>query len=319
MKWFCAALYLMAGFSLSACSDDDDEGSGDGIAAQQPPKVTDVGIQFPVTQYSESSYDMETYTYADGRITGGYDNDGTRFSVSYTPLVLTETDDDGSSSGSFRNIKVNSSGFMTYAEFSANGSDSYDGNWYENGSITWTYDAEGHLIGERGNITESSDGPYSWTSTYTWENGNLMMAEYRDDEYGEVYRYVCTFSYGNNQWNNSGVFPTHMIEVSGFEMPILFYAGLMGRPTQNIPVSITTRNYTGDTETYSETYTTAAVNYNPDTSISSIVISSSYGYSPTYRFGYAAYPINMSSYSAATAMQKGKAVRAMKKARRTMK
>ena len=53
-KWLSLALCLTAGFNLSACSDDDDEGgngcAGSGVAAQQMPKVADAGIQFPVME-----------------------------------------------------------------------------------------------------------------------------------------------------------------------------------------------------------------------------------------------------------------------------
>ena len=312
-KWLSLALCLTAGFSLSACSDDDDEGgnggAGSGVAAQQMPKVADAGIQFPVTQYSEYDTDINTFTYSDGRMTGGSTSWESRYSITSNPLVLTEQADDYS--GTYRNIRMNSNGFMTYAELSASGSDSYDGNWYERGSITWRYDAEGHLLSESGKITDSSDGPYSWICTYTWENGNLMNAEYRDEEDGEVYRYVCTFSYGDGQWDNPGVYPAHWINVSGMEMPVLFYSGLMGRTTKNIPTSVTERDFDGDEESYRSTYNTVAVNYNQDRSIQSIEVQnvSSYGssYTETYRFGYADYPIQQeqSGYSAAPAKKSG--------------
>ena len=255
VKWLCAALCLAAGFGLSACSDDDEGeggGAGGGVAAQQMPLVADAGIQFPVTQYSEYPLEMETYTYSGGRMTGAATSDGDSYSVTSNPLTLTELGDNYTST--LRNIRVNGNGFMTYAEISSSGSDYYDGNWYERGSVTWRYDAEGHLVGESGNIAESSDGSYSWTCTYTWENGNLMNAEYRDEEDGEVYRYVCTFTYGDGQWNNPGVYPAHLISVSGMELPVLFYSGLLGRTTKNIPASVTERNFDGDEESYTVTY-----------------------------------------------------------------
>ena len=77
--------------------------------------------------------------------------------------------------------------------------------------------------------------------------------------------------------------------------------------------------FSSDSITWSQTYITTDVDYNDDTSVRYVEMENEYGSVYTYRFGYAAYPINMPSYSAATAMQKGKAVRAMKKARRTLK
>ena len=327
VKWLCAALCLAAGFGLSACSDDDEGGgggAGGGVAAQQMPLVADAGIQFPVTQYSEYYLsDMTTYTYSGGRMTGAATSDGDSYSVTSNPLTLTELGDDYTST--LRNIRVNGNGFMTYAEISSSGSDYYDGNWYERGSVTWRYDAEGHLVGESGNITESSDGSYSWTCTYTWENGNLMNAEYRDEEDGEVYRYVCTFTYGDGQWNNPGVYPAHLINVSGMELPVLFYSGLLGRTTKNIPASVTERNFDGDEGFYRSTYNTVAVNYNQDNSVQSVVLQyvSSYGsssYTYTYRYGYADYPIAQEdTYSAAPSVKGGQVAKSLKRARRMMR
>ena len=320
-KWLSLALCLTAGFSFSACSDDDGEGgggAGSGVAAQQMPKVADAGIQFPVTQYSEyyGSY-IETYTYSNGRMTGGSYPYGSIsmgtyslgiYSISSNPLVLTEQRDDRSST--FRNIRVNGNGFMTYAElFSDN----------DRGSFTWRYDAEGHLLSESGNMTYSDGGSSSWTCTNTWENGNLMNAEFRYEEDGEVDSEVCTFTYGDGQWNNPGVYPAHWIKATLLEMPILFYSGLMGRTTKNIPTSVTRIDFDGNETTYN----TVAVNYNQDRSIQSIEVQnvSSYGssYTDIYRFGYADYPIQQQSgYSATPAWKSPKAVHSLK-ARRMMK
>ncbi len=319
LKWLCLGLCLTAGFTLSSCDDDEGEGGGGGgTPAQQPPKVADAGIQFPVTQYSEYSSYVETYTYADGRITGGTTPYGTQYSITQNPLTLTSISGSGSATQSLYNIQSNGSGFMTYAQCSYSYSDS-TASYYEKGSIRWEYDAEGHLLKESASITESSDGPCSWTSTYTWQDGNLMTAEYSYEEYGDVWRTGCTFTYDTSKWSNTGVFPAHMIEMSGLEIPILFYGGLLGRTTKNIPTSVTENEYDGDSIIWSQTTTVTNVICNSDKSVRSVETENGYGYTETYRFGYAAYPIDMPSYSAATAMQKGKAVRAMKKARRMQK
>ena len=99
----------------------------------------------------------------------------------------------------------------------------------------------------------------------------------------------------------------------------MFYSGLMGRTTKNIPTSVTRIDFDGNETTYN----TVAVNYNQDRSIQSIEVQnvSSYGssYTETYRFGYADYPIQQQSgYSATPAWKSPKAVHGMK-ARRMMK
>ena len=311
-KWLSLVLCLTAGFSLSACSDDDDEGgnggAGSGVAAQQMPKVADAGIQFPVTQYSWYPSEMETYTYSDGRMTGGNDTGGTRYSISTNPLVLTEQDDDRTIT--YKKIKVNGSGFITYAEFSDVGSWG-SVNWLETSSFTLTYDADGHLVSQSGNYYEDSEFS-TWTDNYTWENGNLVRLEEKCwNEDGEMdYSSVYTFAYDNDQWTNSGIYFSPFMGGLMEWDNIWFCSGLLGQTTRLIPTSVT--------ENGGETYNTTAVNYNPDGSVQSIEMQnvSSYGssYTETYRFGYADYPIQQeqSGYSAAPAKKSPKAVRSMK-------
>ena len=307
VKWFSLALCLTAGFSLFACSDDDDEGgSGEGTPAQQPPKVSDVGFQFPVTQYS-NGYNLETYNYSDGRMTGATSNNG-NYTISYNPLRLKSVN--GSENSELINIKVNDSGFMTYADYSHTYS-YYDEYYFEKGYLTFSYDAEGHLVNESLYINESSDGPYSCTLTYTWENGNMVKSVYKDNE---NWSEVCTLAYENDQWTNSGVFTESFLYAGMMGEPVIYFSGLLGRLTRLIPTSMVDT----DSDGYVDNYVTQAVNYNPDRSISSIVENEN-GYSYTTYFGYVGYPIQQQSgYSAAPAWKSTKAVHGMK-ARRMMK
>ena len=316
VKWFSLTLCLAAGFSLLACNDDDGDEGGNGV--QQPPKVTDIGIQYPVTQYINQSEEMETYTYSDGRMTGGYSTSGASFLISYNPLVLMEQHEEYSST--LRNIKINDSGFMTYAETSSS-EPLPDENWYENGSITWTYDAEGHLLSENGNITDSSDGPYAWSCTFYWSDGNLISSEYRlKEEEGHEFRQLYAWSYGGNQWPNSGVYPERFIQATGTELPVLFYSGLLGKTTRLVPTAVTVREMEGDTETYRWEYSTIDVNYNGDRSIRSVEVAleGNPDYSDIYLFGYAGYPIEWTSGNTSVLAKKPvkAAVRGLGKARR---
>ena len=325
-KWFSLALCLTAGFSLSACSDDDDgNGGGSGVTAQQMPKVADAGIQFPVTQYSEDSYGIdETYMYSDGRMTGGSNSYGGRYSITSNPLVVTESSDYGDEF--LRNIKVNGNGFIVSMD------------WYENdnvsevkrGTFNFEYDAEGHLVREFGQY-EDLDEMWHYTNTYTWENGNLVAAEYSDrGEDGGVYTHSCTFTYDTSRWLNPGIYHPVLIDIStgGGIWPILFYSGLLGHPTRNIPA---TWVEVADDE-YRCSCTTTAVNTNMDSSVSSVdydlsmetyydggTVYRNTG-SGSYRYGYADYPIQQeqSGYSVAPSEKSSKAVRSIR-ARRMMR
>ena len=318
-KWLSLALCLTAGFSLSACSDDD-EGSGNTGGGG----VTNAGIQFPVTQIADEDGPATTYyEYSNGRMTGGsygsvslgivtWDHP---FSFSYNPLVITEEETEPGFSYlcTMSNIKLNGNGFMTYAEFSSRTS-SGDDVERDNGSATWEYDSEGHLISESGNGNDSY-GPYSWNWTYTWENGNLTKIEYYDDMGDDAYHFVSTLTYEESLWKNTGVYPGYIFGCF-IGNDYLYYSGLLGRTTKLIPTSITDVN-----GSYTEIYTVKEVNYNPDGSIRRIVVADQNGNTryETERYGYADYPIQQeqSGYSVAPSKKSSKAFRGMK-ARRMM-
>lgn len=310
VKWLCAALCLAAGFGLSACSDDDEGeggGAGGGVAAQQMPLVANAGIQFPVTQYSDDPYSVKIFTYSGGRMTEMYEEDNQKVSISTHPLVIREIYymyGHYYEESVFRNIKQNDRGFMTFAEYEE-----------ENGTChicSLEYDAEGHLIKD----TSHGDDGYSSTCSYTWEDGNLTSAVY-STEGGSNYRKESSFTYDVNKWENPGVYPAQFIDVSD-RGEALFYAGLFGRSTKNIPVSVTERISQIGHEPETLTYQTVAVNYNPDGSVESIEVQlNGSSYTQTYRYGYADYPIKQEeAYSAASSVKGGQAAKSLKRARR---
>lgn len=333
VKWLCAALCLAAGFGLSACSDDDEGGEGggavSGVAAQQMPLVADAGIQFPVTQQCPEGlyWEMQTYTYADGRMTGG-----NNFTISTNPLELTN---DGDvlirDIDVLRNIKVNGDGFIVYADIYDEDDNGTMAKW---ASCHFEYDADGHLVREHGTWDESLDNStYQYTCTYTWENGNLVKAKYSDrrNSDGDTYTYTCTFTYDADRWLNPGIYPPTFIDASFMDdWPFLFYSGLLGRTTRNIPATFTEEN----SEEGSCSYTTTAINTNQDGSIASWVLNGirqyydenddlylePYEFSTTYLYGYADYPISQEeSYYAAPSVKGGQSAKSPKKARRMMR
>ena len=323
VKWFCVALCLTAGFGLSACSDDDDEGGGGGTPAQQPPKVADVGIQHPVTQFARSWFEIDGFTYADGRMTGGTYNGGRMsFSISSNPMVIREWYEGEDRTSTYSNIKVNESGFVTSADCSFSRTDSLGGT-DGTASARFTYDANGYLLTESGTNTGISDGEsysYSWSSTYTWSDGNLMRVETSYVEDGETETDVITYTYGRSDWTNSGVdFPMEVGYCGNFfgdfgDEYYIFSAGLMGRLTKNIPTRVVKM---GDNGAYSRTHTINEVEYNPDGSIRKITMDGyEYGY-----YGYPAYPIQQQqgTYSAAAAAKTEQAARSLKRTHRMMR
>ena len=260
-------------FGLPACNDDDDnenDESKSGTPAQQPPQVNGAGIQYPVT--SVTAYGTTwTYEYADGRMTGGKTNGGFVFSLSSNPLVIqTGYPDDVYT---YSNIRVNESGFITYAEMT----NIYEGEVYATGSATCRYDTEGHLVYEKGNFRDADGYTESYTTVYTWQNGNLMQIETTDTYEGEGERhtdiYTVEYAYDTSKWQNPGVY-AHCDEEEGlswfFEAPLFYYAGLLGRSTQNIPTNMTLTEHSEGEEDYVYSTTFNDVTYNDDGSIQSI-------------------------------------------------
>lgn len=244
------------------------------------------------------------------------------FSISSNPMVIREWHEGEDWTSTYSNIKVNESGFVTSADCSFSRTDSLGGT-DGTASARFTYDANGYLLTESGTNTGISDGEsysYSWSSTYTWSDGNLMRVETNYVEDGETETDVTTYTYGRSDWTNSGVdFPMEVGYCGNFfgdfgDESYIFSAGLMGRLTKNIPTRVVTMEGNG---AYSSTHTIDEVEYNPDGSIRQITMD---GYW-FYYYGYAAYPIQQQqgTYSTAAAAKTGQAARSLKRTHRMMR
>lgn len=288
--WFAACCLLATGFT--ACGDDDDEnGEGPGGTGNTLPDVsTDLGIQHPVTSISgdEDSY----FQYTDGKLTSGHTDTDLNFNISQNPLAINFSWNDsyGGSTGTFNNIRVNNSGFITSANISI--TDDYgDGDVYHiTGSANIQYDGEGHITEKNVEIKdeESTD---KYTITYTWNNGNLMRIRiddqytelgYGTENYTEIYEY--TYDEDRTKNPNTGIY---LYEMWYSTFDFMWYAGLLGKTTRNMPTSMTSIDIEDGVETYRTTYN-FTTSYNPDGSVASLTYrspGSSY-YSRRYIYGY---------------------------------
>lgn len=292
--WFAACCLLTTGFT--ACNDDDDEngnGNGNGNGTETPgttpPDVTtDLGIQFPVT--SIGSDERAYFQYTDGRLTSGYTDGDLNFTISQNPLVINSswTDEDGGFTETYNNIQVNGSGFITSANYTA--TDTYEGETYHyTATATAQYDADGHITEKKVNMRdeESTD---NWTITYTWTDGNLtrifINEQYTESGYGtenstETYEYTYDPDPAKNP--NTGIY---LYEMWYNTYDFMWYAGLLGKTTRNMPTGMTCV-YTGDdgSETYRQTYT-FTTSYNSDNAVASL----------EYRTPGATYPYRIFTY-----------------------
>ena len=281
----CAAGLLAA--ALPSCSNEDEESGGTisyGKLASEVPPVANAGIQFPVTgiyhqstNYGNASL-AQAYLYRDGRMVGGYESQNREtieFSSNPLAVKITSSYSSYEETEEFKNIKVNSDGFITSCEWEY--WEDYEGEqWWDKTTITLAYDGEGHLILEKYRNTDMDGYWENGTISYTWENGNLVKTEgvsvSSEDEEDDDWRYTEELTYDEDEtrYLNTGVWHFYDYQTvgnAGNFYDAFLYAGLLGRPTKNIPLTYKESQYF-DNEYY--VYTTTGVSYNQDESVASI-------------------------------------------------
>lgn len=290
-----AACLLATGFT--ACSNEDEEADGGsyGKNATQMPLVSNAGIQFPVTSIYQGSSIGWAFAYQDGSMTAFYNgnpNNATAYTCTSNPLTI-QYSYNGSSYNyqeQYSDIKVNSDGFITSCKITYYDYDEYE-SYTATGSVTLAYDNDGHLILEKYRLDDSEGWWENGTTTYTWENGNLTKMDYTyvaEDEDDDGWHYVEEMTYDEDasRYPNTGVwhfFDGYDANGGSAIFPYgLHYAGLLGKPTRNIPITSKVYDYYDNdnaADAYSGyTYTTTNVRYNNDGSIASIASFCTNGY-----------------------------------------
>lgn len=143
-----------------------------------------------------------------------------------------------------------------------------------NGKVNaYSYDADGHLIKYQCDLVRDND---FWE--LTWENGNVVKARdnYDFDTFGNV-KYYKDYQYDyDDRKNLAGLLPSvpwgqyNWINDRGKSVAygineVLYYAGILGRGTRNLPVKIHYKNpNSGHMETCAITYYTDADGYVTD-------------------------------------------------------
>lgn len=230
-KWcFALACALLMGVATS-CGDDDGEGSGTGTGQQ--PTLPDLGITDPVVAVA-GEYDGERFNYENDVLVGGtgfYDADYT-FYIGNAPLVLKVFQEDYEETWS--NIRTNEHGAITYASLLgvSLGEDF-------TGTFTAKYNEDNQMTESALELSEDDVTEHDkWT--FVWENGN--MVSYRNT-YSIDYTDEEDFSYSDNGWfdygdspvSNNGIYHPDMFP---YDYYFMLYAGLFGKPTKDMPVSV---------------------------------------------------------------------------------
>lgn len=289
---FLAACCMLA-TGFTACSDDDDNGNG-GTPADTAPNVTEtIGIQYPVTSISGNT--NSTFNYSNGKMTDGTTDYTSNFVLTENPLTINISYNNGSykEDTKITDIRTNANGFVTYAKYTSLWTDE-EGPKQETWNAQIEYDADGHITKLTANGSEEG---LSWTAiaTYTWVNNNLtqnsISEEYNEDNYSEIYTSTYSYQYDKDASKNPnpGIFIVSMYDDSYTE-DFMWYAGLLGKTTHNIPISVTEKNKgveNGEIVHEREEQKNISVTYNTNGSVASIEYTNAdYGYSDTYIYGY---------------------------------
>lgn len=288
---FAACCLLFAGFS--SCSEEDNDGTGK--TADSAPTVDEsLGIKYPVTTIGESGWTLANFNYQNGKMVNGITDESSYFLIKENPLLINisyEGDYDEENIN-YTNIKTNSSGFITDLQYKIKGT--YDEDTYViNGSIKSYYTSDGY-ISKQVIAEKDEEADYLYTASFLWDNGDLkrIAVNYEATE-GGYYDYendVYELKYDRDKSENlnSGIYLYNLYE-DDFTYDFMWYAGLFGKTTQHIPVSIAhKRSYqSNDDSSESEENIDVYVSYNSDASISSIeYFYEEDSYSDVYNFGY---------------------------------
>lgn len=235
---FCLAAAMMS-CGLTACSDDDDNddnGGGNGSAANvKPESVFTAGLptsidgaaittnsQGQVTSitYSETFY-KESYKF----IYEPVNFKGKKYDAT---VEFTETYGRADEPTYRFYVRLNKQGFVTYAYQEYVGEDDSDEWWF-------TYNKDGQL-----NSVKRSESAMETTITYTDSNITKVSTIERDDD--DTTPDVVTISYINGANttpipNKGGIMlfdATFDVDLDEFEA--IYYAGMLGKPTKNLPL-----------------------------------------------------------------------------------
>lgn len=282
---FASCCILTAG--LASCDKNNDmENTPPGSQTGQP------DTQFQVTSIKSYHNYNSVFNYDHGKMVSGLTNDEDSFTITRDPLKV-NVKYTNSSSGEFEthdltDIQTNTEGYITSANFL----DCYYSNYSEpityNGTYTFKYDSEGHLT-EQKNTYNTTHSRTNTTVVYTWFNGNLLQIHVLEEEYEgnipETTTKTYTYTYGDaSKHPNTGIFLESMYD---FTYDFMWYAGLLGKPSRNIPTGYTyTYSKVGSVPEYKEEQKTIRVNYNADGSIASIRYTDPDGESYIDYYGY---------------------------------
>ena len=221
---------LLSMFLLTSCSDDDDDVSSSGLDSDAGLILEEDGIKYYLTSVGNTEY---TYD-ADGNLLtlGDYD-------VTYSPLLMTYSEEDEDKTTTYSDFSINSKGYITQFTEKSFRSDRNSKNVYK-----FSYDSNGRLqeMTCKDEIYHD-DGEYyfeSVTATFSWENGLLtkLSAISVDEEDSEV-QTLAVFNYDDYEYpNTTGQYTSSMLDIEWMGPDDFAYLGYLGVGSAYLPEGI---------------------------------------------------------------------------------
>lgn len=287
----CLISFSFVGFT--GCSDDDPKDPNDPNNPEAPvnPNTPDANqpvVTNPVTGLTTRYGSKWKFNYSNGKMVSGTNSDGSSFSFGANPFTITSKweGEYGYDKEVISNIRLNQNGYITSANYLYEGSETYAGEtetWKYTGTITVSYINNEYINKIIMNAKVVEDGEECGTEhdefTFTWNEGNLITVntKYHSEDIEEGIddgNSLTTFNYSSGQLN-SGIYLSDFYEdITG---PYFWYAGLLGKPSKQIPTHVSYIDEVNDETPYTYNYNIRA-NYNGDATVSSITLLTEDGY-----------------------------------------
>lgn len=236
-------------FSFTSCSDDNDEPDPDNggatIAGPSVDKVFTNGLPASVDGATFTTNDKgQLTTIKDGTTTITFEyGTFTQPRAHNFTVLMKERDSQDPTGGSDIYMELDKNGFVTYAYQVYLDDDDVD-EW------SFEYNADGYLT--KVYRTESEK-----TTTITYTNGDIEKVASVDED---NYRHEYTFAYTNDKYTspvaNKGCIMLYddAYGIDLDEMEIVYYAGMLGKATKNLPMGATYKGSEGSSS-YTDVYT----------------------------------------------------------------
>lgn len=247
-----ACILAMCASLFAACGSDDDNEN------EPPPDLGTTGFITSIADPNVTSY----FEYDKGVMTKGNDGYYGDFTIQRNPLLIASRYEDNYelTTLDFKEIRTNDKGYITSALIITKETSYSDNDHYETtGRITAEYDKDGYLTKLE---QKATDGGGSLTCT--WVKGNLVKLQHtwewktKDGKIDDAGSEIYTLTYPEDAPVNSGIYVMgESIVEAGFP-DFLWYAGLLGKPTKNLPTIIKGEyrywsDYSSSPETRTET------------------------------------------------------------------